>query len=1231
MSSPPQISDTDSLDFRLDDDEDGWLEVAATRTINSPRYPASSVGTLANNNDQDENDDASGWESVTQIELDTRSDAGSVSYPASLAPTEFSSGKRGRGRPPGIRGSHAFRKMMKEQLDQDNLALNADNRKESRKDQLARARAAKKEHAAKAKDIHHSGLGLGLAAVAIPKPSHNVEKLGEHFQGSMLELWSYKAALDLVPDKPIEDAGDGQRQERPTKFDLTLFLESLFQESSDSHGQADGEQSKSTHSCKYLSHYFKPYRGYCSISRDSQAFGVDAKAIERGLVRSASALKNLSNQMWGSLLSHLRSLLDAGSQGLLALVKFRFDETPSKIRGSDLDQTCQTKSLAKILQTELDIAFLLQDPDGRRLLLSGRVPTTLQVLDRQTAQNMCYALDYNLQQLPGLENVAGQFRQRILMFSTDEFSSNDLSQFCIQAKRPGWARISTLCDIHKASTCQGRVFDISGPAISAVINFALSATGAGSLGKLRCLLSDAVSSRFKLKIGDPHLSEEAVAYKEQVMELFLKIPSSFAVMTSSTVSSKQKTRYTQKMRQREVLGFWLNSDIREKDEIIFWAKPGQFQTEDEALQGFLKHVIPALLPCSPPLFPRNRWFGSDSALDFTGLLSAVHGPLEPLVVAWCGTRKTVPAQAKPNSLDFDQLLALEDDGWDVDSELRKVETENKQSESGNGQPNQGHPDDMPGVHASESMALVALEDGAIPSGAGQERGKQKEQEQEGPDEKKEFDWHKWNQQLRTSVADWISDKTGPTHTGQLALMRQFMSPILTLMVHLLYVSSKKWSRDQLSKSAKGQPRLYRLLLAHECEEARHLIRTGMNLFMLGPVSLPPQDWTQEVNVLCFTMISRLICSVHQLFIWRLRKYPYALFGALKGEGAAAAVFNDKRCLQDEVTQGLCSEFDSEAAFCSPACLDVIRALGILGDTDIGAIERQHAISRKIIQARSVTHAVALATLSADFMLRQTVQRKTDVFTYLYFDCDNVVRKLKRRQQRNAKKQKGRKRKRRGGGGAYRAFLSDVCRGKKATPWQWQRLAAQYRSLGPEQKDHYKAVGALGTTSHRAGFKSFGAGTKKAKKKVAGQMKSIDSNLDLSASPPPASAPDIDLWQEGRLVLFDPDKHLKEKFAIVKLSGQEVHRQVAEAREHDASAISSFLAGTSCLGEPPSLEGFQEPKPNSDPQSSHSLLPMPSSLPWMEWVPPADVFAQVPLRAFCSCCFLAFQHHLSLGH
>ena len=1192
---PPQISD--SLDCGSDGDEDGWAEVAATTAMNSPAC------TPVKKTDEDESDEASGWDSVGHLELDTHSDAGSL-YTPSIAPTDLSSGKRGRGRPPGIRGSHAFRRMLKNQLDQDVAELNA-NKTESRKDQLARARAAKKDYAARAKDVHDSGLPSG--------PSGNADKVGEHFHGSPLELWSYKAGLELVPDKPVGH-GKHQDQEQPPKFQLQPFLESLFQESNGSSGQEDGEQSMSTESCKWLSHYFKPYRGYCSISRDSQAFNEDAKAIERGLVRSASALKNVSNQMWGSLLSHLRSLLDAGSQGLLALVKFRFDETPSKIRCSDLDQTCQTKSLAKILQTEIDMAFLLQDPDGRRLMLSGRIPTPLQVLDRQTAQNMCYASDYNLQQLPGLENVTGQFRQRTLMFSTDEFSSNDLAQFCMQAKRPGWSRVSTLCDIHKASTCQGRVFDISGPAISAVINFALSATGAGSLGKLRCLLSDAVSSRFKLKIGDPHLSEEAIAYKEQVMELFLKIPSSFAVMTSSTVSSKQKTRYSQKMRQREVLGFWLNSDIRDKNEIIFWAKPGQFQSEDEALQCFLKHIIPALLPCSPPLFPRNRWFGSDAALDFTGLLSAIHGLLEPLVVSWCGpgTRKT---EATPNILDFDQLLALDDDGWDFDSELPRVE-------SGNGQSNQG-PDNMPGGHASESMALVSFEDGAdgaIPSGAGQDRDNQKEQEQggegDGKDGKKEFDWHKWNQQLRTSVADWIADTTGPTHTCQLALMRQFLSPILTLMVHLLYVSSKKWSRDQLSKSAKGQPRLYRLLLAHECEEAKHLIRTGMNLFKVGPVALPPEDWNQDVNVLCFTMISRLICSVHQLFIWRLRKYPYALFAALRGEGAAAVVFRDKRCLQDEVTQRLCSEFDSEAAFCSPSCLDIIRTLGILGDTDIGAIERQHAISRKIIQARSVTHAVALATLSADFMLRQTSQHKTDVFTYLYFDCDNVVRKLKRQQQRNAKKQKDRKRKRRGGGGAYRAFLADVSKGKKATPWQWQRLAAQYRSLGPEQKELYKAVGALGTTSHRAGFKAFGVGTKKAKRKVAEQRKLTDSNLHLSAPPPAAVATDIELGQEGRLVLFDPDKYLKEKFAIVKLSGHEVHRQVSEAREHDVSAISSFLAGTSCLGEPPSLQGFQEPKPNSNPQSSHSILPMPSSLPWMEWVPPADVFAQVQLRAFC---------------
>lgn len=161
------------------------------------------------------------------------------------------------------------------------------------------------------------------------------------------------------------------------------------------------------------------------------------------------------------------------------------------------------------------------------------------------------------------------------------------------------------------------------------------------------------------------------------------------------------------------------------------------------------------------------------------------------------------------------------------------------------------------------------------------------------------------------------------------------------------------------------------------------------------------------------------------------------FAALNCQREAKEVFNHRRCLQDEVTQELCKMFQSEELFSSECCLAIIQSIASVMETDIGAIERQHTISRKVIMARSTARPVTLQTLSADFFLRQYTQRTTDSCSFNYIDGESVRSKLRKAQNRPKKIIK--KKPKRGGGGAFRAFLSMTTKGSKASGSSWSGL------------------------------------------------------------------------------------------------------------------------------------------------------------------------------------------------
>ncbi len=1042
-------------------------------------------------------------------------------------------------------------------------------------------------------------------------PKHQLvafEKPGES-ETSLEKAITHAANAILAPASLHVQDGEVDR------FDLTMHLSSMNLLSTKKYADAclqkipdEKPQQASTPEKAVVDNIFLPYRGHSSIARDSDAFEVSRWYYRHQILRSASAITSLSCSMWGRLLDRAGSMLGPGKthSGVAFVASFRFDETPSKIRIRDLeaDQSTQSSNaLAKIFQTEYSIAMLLRHNDtGKHLMISGSIPAPLQVLDRQTAQNMHQAMEDTFR-LPNLEHVADMFQKKLFLFCADEFSSNDLCQWSMQATRPDgnshWLRMATLCSIHKASSVQGRVFDLTGSAISAIINLSLSMVPAGSISKIQGFLSTILANKFQLRVGKPELTADAIQYRKDVFDTFLFQPEQELLDMWLRVPSKQRRRHSLKAKQKAILSHFFNGDLR-SDEVIHWCKEGQYADVDQARNLFLKYVVPALIPGRCPLFPRNRWFGADETLDYVGLWSSIHNLFPSLIEALTGKNL-------PNGPGAYNINSIKDDdenddgriGWDFEPTIAAAAA----------QPSRNAADDVPDQHAPLELQVVQAE-ADHDSAPGPP---------EGQAEKPGFDWYEYQKKLKTSVFEWVAKAKNPSVQTQISLMRQFMDPILRILLHLLYVSSKRWTKDQLVKEAKGMARDFKILLEHEAHHAEALSLEVIGLLQQPPRCISLCDWQQDVAVLAFTMLSRLVCGTHQLLEWRCKKYPYALFAALRGHTDSKKIFETSPCLQDEVTQSLKDMFPTADLFASSNCNAFISFLARLAETDIGPIERQHAISRRIIQMRSfATTPVALEALSADWLLRRFVQNNVDVSSYRFVESDLDIKRFRDRTKRwkNMRSKVRKMKRKKGGGGAYRAFISAKMKGKKATRQSFQDLAEEYRQLSPGEKQYYSDIGAVATATHRTGnVKPFGPKRSQEPSSDLAALLASASNAELPVNPVNMSLKDAierELSSDVQVQLFNPDERLKKQLNEIQAAQKSLKQRFEDSKISAVECFSHFLQGKSSLGTPPSLDQLPPledfcPGPEI---SQHSCFPQPSPLPWIEWSPPVDAMAKV---------------------
>lgn len=138
----------------------------------------------------------------------------------------------------------------------------------------------------------------------------------------------------------------------------------------------------------------------------------------------ASAVAVLSGGIcWAGLLQAVYNRIQRNEiKGVLLLQKFRYDETPLRVRlcgadpkqaatGLEGDEVC---AQGKVLQVEMTLYLLFKETiTGKHFLISGAAPSFLQVMERTTGECTVRALENVRNTVPEVDKVADAFQHRL--------------------------------------------------------------------------------------------------------------------------------------------------------------------------------------------------------------------------------------------------------------------------------------------------------------------------------------------------------------------------------------------------------------------------------------------------------------------------------------------------------------------------------------------------------------------------------------------------------------------------------------------------------------------------------------------------------------------------------------------------------------------------------------------------------------------------------------------------
>ena len=427
---------------------------------------------------------------------------------------------------------------------------------------------------------------------------HYLRRLGNGIQQKMYnQFLRYVSKHETLPEGCARQSGDGLSwQSQMTDLVLDNFLESSTLK---------------------------------SVATVAESTGVTAKLVRSYLLRCAACMVYGSSWLVGAGICGWRALFRSGRFAPILLVhKQKYDETPLKMQLCEYNRFLgeattgeqhamkNDSRFCKILRLEWVLGFLVLDrATGRHKFITTNIPVPLTAISRNTAECLAGVINHTMARIPEIKVFETEFEQVVRLASIDRYTANFKCEKYMKSNSEK-KMISTLftCDVHKYSGCIKKGLALSDETLSGLVNLALSMEAAGCVSQMRGILQRIFSDELVIALDYPPGKEsETYQHRMAILDLFLPGKS------------------PKDLKRRFVLQSLANSDLT-SDEVVHWCPFGCCGTPERALAAFQRWVVWALVPSKMKVLNRKSWTGSDSAVQWAGLLHSHWGLLPRIVI-----------------------------------------------------------------------------------------------------------------------------------------------------------------------------------------------------------------------------------------------------------------------------------------------------------------------------------------------------------------------------------------------------------------------------------------------------------------------------------------------------------------------------------------------------------------------------------------------------------------------
>lgn len=320
-------------------------------------------------------------------------------------------------------------------------------------------------------------------------------------------------------------------------------------------------------------------------------------------------------------------VLSAGGKCLTLTIRYRYDETPLKMRsmvklavdaGADCGDASTSRTapfadagMTKLVQHEIrgGALFFVQ---GSYEVITFALPAYLRTVDRTTAE-----VYWRLAQMSELQvgAVADRFQRLQRVAITDSDAAISKAERAIARAEGGQPNLHLTCDIHRASAIAKRAADFTPGEVSGLIQLALSLSSASACRSFREVLRRVIADRLQIRQGSAGPAAEK--HRQSVLDLFCPV---LPGRGSSLV-------------RRRTVSALANGDYSQSHCVQHFCN-GCCANEEEAKRRVTRSLCSAFTRRACPVFPRSRWTKADATLRWVGLLAVVHDLLRVVYTTW---------------------------------------------------------------------------------------------------------------------------------------------------------------------------------------------------------------------------------------------------------------------------------------------------------------------------------------------------------------------------------------------------------------------------------------------------------------------------------------------------------------------------------------------------------------------------------------------------------------------